>query len=67
MKRMIIEVRKTPVNFIAEDVFGDDKKFYQKFNMNHIHKTDILYNFMYIDMGYIWHFNGLDILIEMIL
>ena len=54
---------QTPVNFIAEDVFGDDKKFLsKKFNMNHIHKTDILYNFMYIDMGYIWHFNGLDTL-----
>ena len=51
---------QTPVNFIAEDMFGDRKKFLpKKFNMNHMHKTDILYNFMYIDMGYIWHFNGL--------
>ena len=51
---------QTPVNFIAEDMFGYRKKFLpKKFNMNHMHKTDILYNFMYIDMGYIWHFNGL--------
>ena len=51
---------QTPVNFIAENMFGDRKKFLpKKFNMNHMHKTDILYNFMYIDMGYIWHFNGL--------
>ena len=51
---------QTPVNFIAENMFGDRKKFLpKKFNMNHMHKTDILYNFMYIDMGYIWHFNGI--------
>ena len=51
---------QTPVNFIAEDMFGNNKKFLsKKFNMNHLHKGDILYNFMYIDMGYIWHFNGL--------
>lgn len=51
---------QTPVNFIAEDMFGDNKKFLsKKFNMNHMHKTDILYNSMHIDMGDIWHFNGI--------
>ena len=51
---------QTPVNYIAERTFGMTKKFLpKKFNMNHLHKTNILDNFMYIDTGYVWHFNGL--------
>jgi len=51
---------QTPVNYIAERFFGDDKKFLsKKFNMGHMHKTDILYNFMYLDVGYVWHYQGL--------
>jgi len=51
---------QTPVNYLAVEFFGDQRNFLNKrFNMMHLPSTDVLKEDMYINHGYVWHFNGL--------
>lgn len=48
---------QTPVNFIFKEKI---KTLNKKWNLTHLYRKEILENFMFIDCGYIWHFNGFD-------
>lgn len=48
---------QTPVNFIFKEKI---KTLNKKWNLTHLHRKELIENFMFIDCGYIWHFNGFD-------
>jgi hypothetical protein len=50
---------QTPVNYIVKQS-SDVKYLNKKWNLTHLNRKEILNNFMFIDCGYIWHFNGFD-------
>lgn len=49
---------QTPVNYIAKDF--NIKFLNKKWNLTHLNRKEILNNFMFIECGFIWHFNGFD-------
>ena len=50
---------QTPVNYIAKrDV--EVNYLSKKFNLTHLNRKELLENLMFIDCGYMWHFNGFD-------
>jgi hypothetical protein len=50
---------QTPVNYLAKQHL--DVKFLSKtFNLTHLNRKEILDRGMFIDCGYVWHFNGFD-------
>ena len=49
---------QTPVNYIAKKY--KLKYLSKKWNLTHLNRKEILNNAMFIDCGYIWHFNGFD-------
>ena len=50
---------QTPVNYIVKrDV--DINYLPKKFNLTHLNRKELLENLMFIDCGYIWHFNGFE-------
>ena len=48
---------QTPVNFILNNKIKYLKKHW---NLTHLYRKEILNDFMFINCGYIWHFNGFD-------
>ena len=49
---------QTPVNYIADNY---PKTFLsKKYNLNLLGVRKILDNDMYLDLGYVWHFNGTE-------
>lgn len=49
---------QTPVNYIAKKY--DVKYLNKKWNLTHLNRKEILNNMVFVDCGYIWHFNGFD-------
>tara|TARA_B100000131_G_scaffold56695_1_gene51987 strand:+ start:105 stop:839 length:735 start_codon:yes stop_codon:yes gene_type:complete len=50
---------QTPVNYMAKrDV--EIKYLSKKFNLTHFNRKEILQDLMFIDCGYVWHFNGFE-------
>ena len=50
---------QTPVNYIVKrDI--DINYLSKKFNLTHFNRKEILQDLMFIDCGYIWHFNGFE-------
>jgi len=50
---------QTPVNYITKQE-GGVKYLNKKWNLTHLNRKEILHNGMFIDCGYVWHFNGFD-------
>jgi len=51
---------QTPVNFLAKEQKIKVNFLSKKFNLTHLNRKEILNNFMFVDCGYVWHFNGFD-------
>ena len=50
---------QTPVNFmVKKDI--EINYLSKKFNLTHFNRKEILQGLMFIDCGYIWHFNGFE-------
>ena len=50
---------QTPVNYMVKrDV--EVNYLSKKFNLTHFNRKEILNDLMFIDCGYIWHFNGFE-------
>ncbi len=50
---------QTPVNYIVKrDI--DVNYLSKKFNLTHFNRKEIIQDLMFIDCGYIWHFNGFE-------
>ena len=50
---------QTPVNYMVK---RDTEVNYlsKKFNLTHFNRKEIINNLMFIDCGYVWHFNGFE-------
>ena len=51
---------QTPVNFIVNDSEFTVNYLSKKWNLTHLNRKEILHNNMFVDLGWIWHFNGFD-------
>tara|TARA_R110000765_G_scaffold396941_1_gene490992 strand:+ start:339 stop:1076 length:738 start_codon:yes stop_codon:yes gene_type:complete len=51
---------QTPVNYITRQSGFAINYLDKKWNLTHLNRKEILQNFMFVDCGYIWHFNGFD-------
>lgn len=51
---------QTPVNYLVRQNNIKVKFLNKKFNLTHLNRKEILNNFMFINLGFIWHFNGFD-------
>lgn len=51
---------QTPVNYLTKREKIKVKLLSKKFNLTHLNRKEILNNYMFIDCGYVWHFNGFD-------
>ena len=51
---------QTPVNYIAKGSEFDVKYLPKTFNLTHFDRKEILNDLVFIDCGYVWHFNGFD-------
>ena len=51
---------QTPVNYILKDSKFEVNYLPKIFNLTHFNRKEILQDLMFIDCGYIWHFNGFD-------
>ena len=51
---------QTPVNYIVKGSEFEINYLPKTFNLTHFNRKEILENLMFIDVGYIWHFNGFD-------
>ena len=49
---------QTPVNYISKKY--NIKYLNKKWNLTHLYRKEILNNLVFVDCGYIWHFNGFD-------
>ena len=50
---------QTPVNYIVKrDI--EVNYLSKKFNLTHFNRKEIIQDLMFIDCGYVWHFNGFD-------
>ena len=50
---------QTPVNYMVKrDV--EVNYLSKKFNLTHFNRKEIIQDLMFIDCGYVWHFNGFD-------
>ena len=50
---------QTPVNYLATKYYGDNIKcLSKKYNMMHMNLRGVLEYLVFLDSGYIWHFNG---------
>lgn len=51
---------QTPVNYIARQSECFINYLDKKWNLTHLNRKEIIQDFMFVDCGYIWHFNGFD-------
>jgi hypothetical protein len=51
---------QTPVNYIVKKSKTNVKYLDKRFNLTHLNRKEILQDFMFVDCGYVWHFNGFD-------
>ena len=51
---------QTPVNYLVRSSSHDLRILDKKWNLTHLNRKEIIQNFMFVDCGYIWHFNGFD-------
>ena len=51
---------QTPVNYIVKGSKFDINYLPKTFNLTHFNRKEILNDLMFIDCGYIWHFNGFE-------
>ena len=51
---------QTPVNYMVRDMGYEINYLSKLFNMTHLNRKEILHDLMFIDCGYVWHFNGFD-------
>ena len=50
---------QTPVNYLAAKHYGDNIKFLsRKYNMMHMNLRGVLEHRVFLEYGYVWHFNG---------
>jgi len=50
---------QTPINYLTRT--NNSVKFLsKKYNLTHLYRKELLKDLMFIDAGYIWHFNGFD-------
>ena len=54
---------QTPVNYLVQrhlGAFGGSHIMSKKFNLTHLNRKEILQDGSFVDLGYVWHFNGFD-------
>ena len=51
---------QTPVNYLVRSSSHDLRILDKKWNLTHLNRKEIIQDFMFVDCGYIWHFNGFD-------
>ena len=51
---------QTPVNYILKGSKFEVNYLPKTFNLTHFNRKEILQDLVFIDCGYIWHFNGFD-------
>jgi hypothetical protein len=51
---------QTPVNYIVRNMGIEMNLLDKTFNMTHLQRKEVLQDLMFVDCGYIWHFNGFD-------
>ena len=50
---------QTPINYLTR--INNSVKFLpKKYNLTHLYRKELLKDFMFVDAGYVWHFNGFD-------
>tara|TARA_Y100000004_G_scaffold48187_1_gene53092 strand:+ start:149 stop:877 length:729 start_codon:yes stop_codon:yes gene_type:complete len=50
---------QTPINYLTR-TYNSVKLLPKKYNLTHLNRKEILQDGMFIDLGYVWHFNGFD-------
>jgi hypothetical protein len=51
---------QTPINYMVKQMGFDINYLPKTFNLTHLNRKEILQDFVFIDCGYVWHFNGFD-------
>ena len=51
---------QTPVNYIVRNENVKMNLLDKTFNMTHLQRKEVLQDFMFVECGYVWHFNGFD-------
>ena len=51
---------QTPVNYMVRDCGFEINYLDKTYNMTHLQRKEVLEDLMFIDCGYMWHFNGFD-------
>ena len=51
---------QTPVNYMVREMGFEINYLSKLFNMTHLNRKEILQDLMFIECGYVWHFNGFD-------
>ena len=51
---------QTPVNYLVRKNGLEINLLNKKWNLTHLTRKEVLSNFMFVDAGWIWHFNGFD-------
>jgi hypothetical protein len=51
---------QTPVNYIVRQQSVNINYLPKVWNLTHLSRKEILHDFMFIDCGFIWHFNGFE-------
>ena len=51
---------QTPVNYMVRHMGHEINYLPKLYNMTHLQRKEILHESMFIDCGYVWHFNGFD-------
>ena len=51
---------QTPVNYIVNREMSNVNLLSKRWNLTHLMRKEILNGFKFVDMGYVWHFNGFD-------
>lgn len=51
---------QTPVNYLVKDNGFEINLLNKKWNLTHLNRKELLNKFMFIEAGWVWHFNGFD-------
>ena len=51
---------QTPVNYLTRQLDYDVTLLNKRWNLTHLNRKELLNDFMFVDCGYVWHFNGFD-------
>lgn len=51
---------QTPVNYLTRQLDYDVTLLNKRWNLTHLNRKELLSSYMFVECGYVWHFNGFD-------